>query len=150
MALLRLPQCYSTCPGSRRPSRASRPAVPDNIVKALTDLKASTPLLRHVPRRDCHRVVTELAAHIHSAIEEQTVAVWYRLLSYAYKGLCASATTSNNSSKARAHGRDAPEHPLTQTLSNRDLTRGIRNKFADGDIKGTLHLLTTSDSSHHT
>ncbi|KAK3887055.1 hypothetical protein Pcinc_008820 [Petrolisthes cinctipes] len=120
---------------------------PNDIVKALTILKASTPVHHYVPRRDRHRVATDLAAHIHSSLEEQTVVAWYRLLSYAYIGLCASATTSNTNNKPRTHDRGVPEHPLTQqTPSNKALMRGICNKCADGDIRGTLHLLTTSDS----
>ncbi|KAK4315995.1 hypothetical protein Pmani_012824 [Petrolisthes manimaculis] len=110
----------------------AKPA-PGNIVEDLTDLKASTPL--HIPRRYCHPVATDLAAHIHSAIQEPTVATWYRLLSYAYKGLYASATISNNSSKPMAHDSDAPEHPLNQqSLSDRALTRGIRNKCTDRGV----------------
>ena len=60
---------------------------PQDLADALADLERSTRVLQHVPRKDRHRVATDLAALIDAAVEQRTALAWWRMLSHAYIGL---------------------------------------------------------------
>ena len=58
---------------------------PDDMAATLADLKASTRLLQHVPRRLRHRVASDLSSAITTALEHRTPLAWWRLSSFMYR-----------------------------------------------------------------
>lgn len=115
---------------------------PDDMAAALADLKASTRLLQHVPRRHRHRVASDLASAITAALEQRTSVAWWRLLSFMFRSpLAEPADPSSFTDTATRNNPGAATDANVDTLSRR-----VQKKCADGDIRAALRLLTTSDS----
>ena len=117
-------------------------APPNDMAAALADLKASTRLLQQVPIKHRHRVASDLANTITTALEQRTPIAWWRLLSFIYRSPLAEPANPQSSGDAvTRNDSDAATVTNEEALSKR-----VQKKCADGDIRAALRLLTTSDS----
>jgi len=116
--------------------------LPEDWPAALADLKNTKRVKQHVPRGLRHRVASELADHITAALDNQTAAAWWKLLSYVYGSpIAAPREPSDN------HAERTPDNENTMVSTADDiLARSIKYKCADGDVRGALRLLTCSDN----
>ena len=115
---------------------------PNDMAAALADLKASTRLLQHVPRRHRHRVASDLASAITAALEQRTPAAWWRLFSFMFHSPLAEPAEPLPSTETGPR-----TNPEAVTRASADtISRRVQKKCADGDIRAALRLLTTTDS----
>ena len=110
---------------------------PTDLAAALASLHSEVRVTQHVPKGKRHRVALDLSSLITTALESRSVAAWWRLLSYAYTGPLSRSSTTDNHQRTR-------RTPATD--DNAALGRRVRSKCADGDIKGSLRLLSSEDT----
>ena len=115
---------------------------PNDFAAELANLKAGTRLLQHVPRRHRHRIASNLADAITTALEQRTPLSWWRLLSFLYRSPLAKAADPLFSRETTTQDN----HEDTTFSNEAALSRRVQRKCADGDIRAALRLLTTSDS----
>ncbi len=63
-----------------------------DMAAALAELKKKTRLLQHVPCRLRHRVASDLASAITTALEQRTSLTWWRLFSFMFRSPLAEPT----------------------------------------------------------
>ncbi|KAK8390379.1 hypothetical protein O3P69_010217 [Scylla paramamosain] len=97
--------------------------------------------LQYRPSTHRRRIASNLAGAITDALVQRSPLAWWRLLSFAYKSPLAK--TADPSSP-----KETDFHTSTKAASETDedsLSKRVIRKCADGDIRASLRLLTTSD-----
>ena len=134
-----------------------RETVPENLAKALAQLKASRRLVKRIPKSTRILVASTLSNRIEAALNDGTPLKWWSFLSFAYSCLLApeksTVKTANYIRQQIANDSPAvpdqsPQEPDVQarpTAPSDNLGRKISSKCADGDIKAALRLLTSED-----
>ena len=155
-----------TCPGCLEPTSVP-PGVNSDIdlVRFISCCRNRVRVLRIIPKGAIICVADGLQKLLTQAIQEKTPLAWGRLLCFSYWGLRQPTRTPDAEGRSVSLatrvkrqvsaflGTDSLEYPTDDFLNigvrqgdpDRGLKRSVSAKFADGDIKGAVRLLASSE-----
>ena len=144
-------------PSSREGS--AREVAPQDMARALAQLKSGRRLLKRIPRGTRILVASTLAERVEAVLSEENPLAWWRFLSFSFTALLAPDRDSKKTASSYIREQIAndslaeptqprPEQaiPVRRTEPSENMTRRIASKCADGDIKAALRILTSDDT----
>lgn len=122
-------------------SSAENEAPSTDMIGEIAELKASTRLLQHAPRRHHHRIASELDGTITAAFEQRSPYTCWRLHFIHRSPLAVPADPLSSGETVTRIDPGAPTATNEAAFSRR-----VKRKYRDEDIRAALRILSTSDS----
>ena len=146
-------------------SRTLADMAPVTLSARLAELRRGCTVIKRIPKAARASAADCLSNLIDKAVAEPSADTWERFLSFAFIALRAPAKTTSNPRptaasiiKKQVVGMESGSQPVpgryTTSISKKTvpedaITRRVRSKCADGDVKASLRALTSSEDFVH-